>query len=80
MIKKFREKAMKSASLYKGRRYNVPNFHKCPNPAKSATKPEIWFSKFFSSTPIPDLVFLVVCSIYKRNSRLYSVHRMVYFF
>ena len=36
--------------------------------------------KIFFRAHIPDLVFLVVCSIYKRNSRLYSGHRMVYFF
>ena len=36
--------------------------------------------KIFFRAHLPDLVFLVVCSIYKRNSRLYSVHRMIYFF
>ena len=36
--------------------------------------------KFFFRAHLRGQVFLVVCSIYKRNSRLYSVHRMVYFF
>ena len=35
--------------------------------------------KFLFRAHLPDLGFLVVCSIYKINSRLYSVHRMVYF-
>ena len=37
------------------------------------------FENFFRAH-LPDLVFLVVCSIYKRNSWLNMVHRMLYFF
>ena len=36
--------------------------------------------KIFFRAHLRGQVFLVVCSIYKRNSRLYSVHRKVYFF
>ena len=36
--------------------------------------------KIFFRAHLRGQVFLVVCSIYKRNSRMYSVHRMVYFF
>ena len=36
--------------------------------------------KIFFRAHLRGQVFLIVCSIYKRNSRLYSVHRMVYFF
>ena len=36
--------------------------------------------KIFFRAHLRGQVFLVVCSIYKRNSRLYSVHRTVYFF
>ena len=36
--------------------------------------------KNFFRAHLPDLGFLVVCSIYKRNSWLIRVHRMVYFF
>ena len=35
--------------------------------------------KIFFRAHLRGQVFLVVWSIYKRNSRLYSVHRMVYF-
>ena len=37
-------------------------------------------SKIFFRAHLPDLVFLVVCSVYKRNSWLNGVYRMVYFF
>ena len=36
--------------------------------------------KIFFRAHLRGQVFLIVCSIYKRNSRLYSVHRIVYFF
>ena len=36
-------------------------------------------SKIFFQAHLPDLVFSL-CVVYNRNSRLYSVHRMVYFF
>ena len=41
--------------------------------------PKYGFEKFFLAH-LPNLVFLVVCSIYKRNSWLNMVHRLVYFF
>ena len=38
------------------------------------------FLKFFFRAHLRGQVFVVVCSIYKRNSWLNRVHRMVYFF
>ena len=54
-------------------------FYMCKSSESCKKKTKYGFENFFR-THLPDLVFLVVCSIYKRNSRLYSVHRMVYFF
>ena len=36
--------------------------------------------KIFFRAHLRGQVFLIVCSIYKRNSRLFNVHRMIYFF
>ena len=36
--------------------------------------------EFFFRVHLPGQVFLIVCSIHKRNLLLYNAYRMVYFF
>ena len=42
-------------------------------------KPRNMVLKILFRAHLPERIFLVVCSIYKRNSWLSTVHRMVYF-
>ena len=50
------------------------------NSAKIENKTQNMVFKFFIRVHQPDLVFLVVCSIHKKNSWLNIVNRMVYIF